>query len=104
MNDRIGERRCVSLLVVTTLLLTVVAGGVYAQNQGARPVLAYEAPPVRIEGTSRGVAPIDMTGTWVSVITEEWQYRMVTPAKGYFFSDQDYSKLPHGPGMDGEGG
>jgi hypothetical protein len=38
------------------------------------------------------------------VITEEWQYRMVTPAKGYFYSDQDYSPLPHRNMMTGEGG
>src|SRR5580704_12957935 len=27
-------------------------------------------------------APIDMTGYWVSVVTEDWRYRMVTPVKG----------------------
>jgi hypothetical protein len=32
--------------------------------------------------TPRGVAPIDFTGYWVSVITEDWRYRMVTPPKG----------------------
>lgn len=29
-------------------------------------------------------APIDLTGTWVSVVTEDWQYRMITPAEGDF--------------------
>src|SRR5262245_31910091 len=32
--------------------------------------------------TPRGVAPVDFTGYWVSVITEDWRYRMVTPPKG----------------------
>jgi len=27
-------------------------------------------------------APVDLTGSWVSVVTEDWRYRMVTPARG----------------------
>jgi hypothetical protein len=34
------------------------------------------------------VAPIDLTGTWVSVVTEDWRWRMVTPPKG------DYPSVP----------
>ena len=30
----------------------------------------------------RTAAPVDLTGTWVSVVTEDWQWRMRTPAKG----------------------
>jgi len=41
------------------------------------------APP-----TARAAAPIDLTGTWVSVVTEDWRWRMVTPPKG------DYASLP----------
>ena len=33
-------------------------------------------------------APVDLTGYWVSVVTEDWQWRMVTPMKG------DYSSVP----------
>jgi hypothetical protein len=32
--------------------------------------------------TAKADAPFDLTGYWVSVITEDWRYRMVTPAKG----------------------
>jgi hypothetical protein len=32
--------------------------------------------------TGRGAAPIDITGNWVSLITDDWVYRMITPAKG----------------------
>lgn len=32
--------------------------------------------------TARQAAPIDLTGTWVSVVTEDWMFRMVTPPKG----------------------
>ena len=32
--------------------------------------------------TARDAAPVDLTGNWVSVITEDWRYRMMTPPKG----------------------
>ncbi|MEI9813908.1 MAG: hypothetical protein WDO18_15255 [Acidobacteriota bacterium] len=32
--------------------------------------------------TARSAAPIDLTGTWVSVVTEDYMFRMVTPPKG----------------------
>ena len=30
-------------------------------------------------GPARTMAPIDLTGTWVSVVTEDWRWRMATP-------------------------
>src|SRR3954466_5961996 len=36
--------------------------------------------------TPRTQAPIDLTGNWVSVVTEDWRFRMVTPPKGDFAS------------------
>ena len=41
--------------------------------------------------TPRQAAPIDVTGNWVSVITEEWRWRMVTPPKG------DFTSIPLSP-------
>ena len=41
--------------------------------------------------TARVAAPIDLSGYWVSVVTEDWRYRMVTPAKG------DYQGIPMTP-------
>ena len=32
--------------------------------------------------TPKSASPSDFTGYWVSVVTEDWLYRMVTPAKG----------------------
>jgi hypothetical protein len=32
--------------------------------------------------TPRAGASADLTGYWVSVVTEDWRYRMVTPPKG----------------------
>ena len=34
--------------------------------------------------TPKTAAAIDLTGTWVSVISEDWALRMVTPAKGNY--------------------
>ena len=33
-------------------------------------------------------APIDLTGYWVSIVNEDWRWRMVTPPKG------DYASVP----------
>ena len=30
----------------------------------------------------RAAAPIDLTGYWVSIVTQDWRWRMVTPGKG----------------------
>jgi hypothetical protein len=32
----------------------------------------------------RSRAPVDLTGYWVAVVTEDWRYRMMTPDKGDF--------------------
>jgi hypothetical protein len=36
--------------------------------------------------TAREAAAIDLTGYWVSVVTEDWKFRMVTPKKGVYDS------------------
>jgi hypothetical protein len=38
-----------------------------------------------------GRAQIDLTGYWVSVVSEDWRWRMVTPAKG------DFASIPFTP-------
>lgn len=60
----------------------------------ADPALAQRrnAPPRPAPGqTAQAAAPIDITGHWVSLITDDWVYRMITPAKG------DYSYVPLNP-------
>lgn len=32
--------------------------------------------------SGRASAPVDLTGTWVSIVTEDWRWRMVTPQIG----------------------
>src|SRR5262252_4963391 len=41
--------------------------------------------------TGKAAAPADFTGYWVSVISEDWRWRMVTPLKG------DSSSIPVTP-------
>ena len=38
------------------------------------------APPT--PRTAQEVAPIDLTGNWVAIVTEDYRWRMVTPPKG----------------------
>jgi hypothetical protein len=73
-NTRI--KRCtwhLGSFLLSSCLLLGLSQTTFAQN-GEGPVPA--AAPGRAE------APIDLTGTWVSVINEDWAYRMVTPARG----------------------
>jgi hypothetical protein len=39
-------------------------------------------PPPGPPRSPRASAPVDFTGYWVSVIAEDWRWRMVTPLKG----------------------
>jgi hypothetical protein len=34
--------------------------------------------------TPKDAAPVDLTGYWVSIVSEDWRFRMVTPPKGDF--------------------
>ena len=72
MTDR---RSVVVALAISTLMAT--SARVEGQNRGAPP------PPA-----AKASAPIDLTGNWVSYVTEDWRYRMVTPPKG------DYRGVP----------
>ncbi|HLK51283.1 MAG TPA: hypothetical protein VKT49_24245 [Bryobacteraceae bacterium] len=38
--------------------------------------------------TGKAAAPFDLTGYWVSIVNEDWRYRMVTPTSG------DYQGVP----------
>ena len=40
------------------------------------------AAPASPPASPRVAAPFDLTGVWVSVVTEDWRWRMLTPAKG----------------------
>jgi hypothetical protein len=72
----------VKLAMAAAMVMLVGFAGpraVHAQQVGG-------APP-----SARDSALIDLTGYWVSYVTENWRYRMVTPPKG------EYRRIPVTP-------
>ena len=80
MGNRIVARRPKCLGVATLGLLMCISRNAESQF-GPEPA---PARPV----DAKTAAPYDITGYWVSVVTEDWRWRMVTPAKG------DYASVP----------
>ena len=72
--------------IAVASLVAVLVSGLAAQQPpaGGR---GQQQPPA----TPRAAAPADLTGTWVTAITEDWRFRMVTPPKG------DFASLPLTP-------
>jgi hypothetical protein len=66
--------------------LLLAAAGLAAASSPAWPQPPATAPQGAV--SARDSAPIDLTGHWVALITDDWVYRMITPAKG------DYSYVP----------
>jgi hypothetical protein len=65
------------------LAAALVASAVSVAAQQGRGAGPAGPPP-----TPRAGAPIDLTGNWVSIVNEDWRWRMVTPPKG------DYASVP----------
>jgi len=63
-------------LVATTVLIAAGFAGTALAQRGPMP-----------EG-ARETAPVDLTGYWVAVVSEDWRHRMATPRKG------DYESVP----------
>jgi hypothetical protein len=63
------------LLAAALVMHLGLSVDVRAQGRG-------EQPPAGT--TPRATAPFDPTGYWVAVISEDWRWRMITPAKGDF--------------------
>jgi hypothetical protein len=60
------------------LWLVLSALALAAGSAAAQPPQGRGGPPP----TAKAAAPVDLTGYWVSVISEDWRWRMVTPLKG----------------------
>ena len=73
-------KRNLSFLKIVLLIL-LSAAFLNAQGRGGRG--AQQAPT-----TAKAGAPIDLTGYWVSLVTQDWRVRMFTPPKG------DYAGVP----------
>jgi len=58
-----------------------MTSGVVSAQRGRGAATAPSGPP-------KAAAPIDLTGTWVSVVSEDWLQRMLMPPRG------DYAGVP----------
>jgi hypothetical protein len=58
---------------ITCVLAVILCAGVAAQRGGGPPPVPRPA---------QQVAPFDLAGTWVSIVTEDWRWRMITAPKG----------------------
>jgi hypothetical protein len=76
MRYLFSKTSAVRALLAGLLLMQLHAWGQEGREQAAAPPSVSTAPPV------------DLTGYWASVITQNWRLRMVTPAKG------DYMGIP----------
>src|SRR5688500_16590273 len=75
-----GSALYVVFSVVATLLLAAAGPFAAQQGRGGGP------PP-----TAQAAAPLDLTGYWVSIVSEDWLWRMITPPKG------DVASIPLNP-------
>ena len=71
--------------VISLALLLTLPVVVHGQGRGGRGRGAQAA------ASAQAGAPIDLTGYWVSLVTDNWTYRVITPPKG------DYQYLPLNP-------
>lgn len=75
----------------------VLAWGVLAAPGASAQAPSVASQPVAAQPgrgpapTPRASAPVDLTGNWVAVVTEDWMWRMRTPPKG------DYTSVPLTP-------
>jgi hypothetical protein len=93
---RRGRRRHSGWLAVWAVFgAVVVSSAQQTPPPGAQPGGRPGGPGGRggPPPTARASAPFDITGYWVSLVTEDWRWRMMTPPKG------DYSSVP----LNGEG-
>ncbi len=78
----VGRAKRVAPALVALVLGAALSTNAFAQGRAA-------APPPPANG--KAGAPIDITGNWVSLVSDDWVYRMITPAKG------DYQYVPLNP-------
>jgi hypothetical protein len=67
-------RRAARIVPVVSVLLFALLPAYGQGGGGGRGAQSLQS--------ARAAAPIDLTGYWVSIVSEDWSYRMVTPPKG----------------------
>ena len=82
-GGRVPAKRLINVVsgfsrtVIAIVFAFVAATPLFAQRGAGRG-----GPPP----AAREAAAIDLTGNWVSVVVEDWKWRMVTPKKGVYDS------------------
>jgi hypothetical protein len=66
-------------------MLLLFVGGAASRIETASAQQRASQPPAQ---TAKDAALIDLTGYWVSIVDEDWRWRMLTPKKG------DYASVP----------
>src|ERR1700690_1134447 len=72
-------------------LVTFAAALCIVMGITARFVPAQNGPAPAQVLSAKDAALIDVTGYWVSIVDEDWRWKMVTPSKG------DYASVPLNP-------
>jgi hypothetical protein len=78
-------RLCVSVVITIAVALPAIPHVAQAQRGGGRGGRGGTGQ------TAQSMAPVDITGYWVALVTEDWRWRMVTPKKG------DFPSIPLNP-------
>jgi hypothetical protein len=73
------------------LALVILGSGIWDQGSAVVQAQGRGGRGGGAPAAARTAAPVDLTGTWVSVVTEDWRWRMRTPDKG------DYASVPLTP-------
>jgi hypothetical protein len=80
------------LCVITFIGIVLTAQAQQRGGGGAQGGGRGQAPQApQTPQTPRAAAPVDFTGYWVSIVTEDWRWRMITPPKG------DFASIPTNP-------
>jgi len=75
--------RTLPLLITAGIVCLAIPVRAHAQGRGRGGDAPARSP--------KDGAATDLTGYWVSIVTEDWRFRMVTPKKG------DYASVPLNP-------
>jgi hypothetical protein len=76
---------------ISVVCSCVIVATALGMSHPARAQFGPPPPPKGPPPPAQKAAPIDLTGYWVSIVTEDWRWRMLTPAHG------DYSSVPLNP-------
>src|SRR4051794_3694437 len=88
MSTRLQRARRAAMVPIAALAIHASSGGLTAAQTGGQAAPQGRGGQAQAPQTPQAQALIDLTGWWVSVVTEDWRWRMVTPAKG------DYASVP----------